>query len=409
MDIRLRPITPEEFPAFQRAASRAFGEHASAEEFEAERGIFDFEGSIAAFAGDRIVGTGVLFPFTLTVPGNREVRAGGVSWITVQPDFRRRGILTSMVRRQFADARERGEPLAILYASESIIYGRYGYGVASSVARFSIDTRHGRFERPPSGDGRVRLIEKDEAARIFPEIYERTRRTQPGAIAMLPGWWEYYFSDPERWWKDASPRYYVICEDTQGGPEGYAAYRMQSTWEGGFPRGTLKLVSLDSETREARCALWRYLLDVDLIATVETMDLPIDEPLRLMLADPRRLRTARFSDALWLRLLDIPAALVARRYRVVGEIVMEVVDPFLPENCRRYALAGGPDGVECHPTDAPPHLKLEVRDLGAAYLGGTRLSTLAEAGRVQELQPGALARADLMFSGERTPYTAQQF
>lgn len=145
------------------------------------------------------------------------------------------------------------------------------------------------------------------------------------------------------------------------------------------------------------------------MTTVATNDLPIDEPLRFMLADPRRLRTSRFTDALWVRVVDIPASLSGRRYRMSGEVVLDVSDPFLPENSGRYLVTGGPDGAECAPTNRDADLALEVSDLGAAYLGGAQLCTLAEAGRVQELKPGALRRANLMFSSDRTPFTSVSF
>lgn len=409
MEIELRPITPDEFEAFSRSASHAFGDRSTEEGVRLGRTIFDFEGSIAAFAGDRIVGTGVLFPFTMTVPGGREVRAGGVSWITVQPDFRRRGVLTSVMRREFEDAPARGEPLTILYASESIIYGRFGYGMATQTVNFRLDTRHGRLARSPEISGRVRLVDKEAAREIFPDIYERVRATRPGGLAMLPGWWDYYFADSEEWWRGAGPRFYAVYEDSSGCARGYTAYRFASKWEQGLPQGTLRMGNLETETPEARAGLWRFLLSVDLIQIVETNALPPDEPLRFMLADPRRLQASQFTDALWVRIVEVCASLEARRYLTDNTVVLDLTDRFLPENSGRYELSGGPDGAECRRTDRSADLRLEIADLGAIYLGGTRLRTLAEAGRVQEVTPGALARADLMFSSQITPYVGMFF
>ena len=194
-----------------------------------------------------------------------------------------------------------------------------------------------------------------------------------------------------------------------GQVDGAAYYRVQSRWEDGLPAGTLLLRELIAVTPEAHAALWRYCLNVDLVQTVRATVRPVDEPLRWLLAEPRRLRTTALYDDLWVRLVDIPAALAARRYATTGRLVLDVADPFCPENAGRYELEAGPDGAACRPTTAAADLALDVADLGAAYLGGVRFGTLAQAGRVAELETEALARADALFTSEPAPWCATPF
>jgi predicted acetyltransferase len=404
MDFDIRPITSDEFPTFARAAGRAFGEHVRDEEIDLERKIFDMKDSIGVFDGSRMVGTGVLFPFELTVPGGGRVPAGGVSWISVQPDYRRKGILTAMMRRQLEDIPGRGEKLGILYASESVIYGRFGYGMATSQARYEIDTRHRHLVRKPDAPGTVRLIDKDEAAKLLPPAYRRAASCQPGALSLSPNWWEYWLTDPERWWRDSSGRFYAVYEAKRGKPEGFVAYRISGKWDGGFAQNKLMVMMMVAATPAARVALWQFCLEVDLVTTVNAPGSLPEEPLRWMLADPRRLTVKNYGDGLWARLVDIPACLEARRYLTEGELVLEVTDRFCEGNGGRFLLAGSPEGATCRPSRRSPDLRMQVDDLGAIYLGGATPSVLAEAGRIEETKRGALRRADLMFASERPPF-----
>jgi predicted acetyltransferase len=408
MSIELRPIQPDEFLSFCTAAARGFGEHAQPDELEHERPLFEFDRSLAAFDGDQIVGTGEIFSFQLTVPGPRTVPAGGVSWIAVLPTHRRRGILTSIMQRQIQDVRERGEYLAMLWASESIIYPRFGYGMASSQMRFELNTVYRTFAHSPSVDGRERFVEKDAALSVLPPIYDRYREQQPGAITRSQAYWKFHLSDPERWWKDSSPRFYIVHENASGEADGYVTYRIKNSWGEGFPSNTVKVEDLISVNPAARAALWRFLFNIDLVASVEGW-VPVDEPLRWMLADSRRFRLSRYSDGIWLRLVDVPSALAARPYACEDRLVVQVEDSFYPENTGRYEVDGGSSGAQAKRTDADPHLAMTINDLSAAYLGGITFTTMARAGRVEECQPGALRRADLMFSSDSAPFCLTGF
>jgi predicted acetyltransferase len=408
MSFELRPITGEEYLPFSRATGAAFGEVQSEEDANAVLPLIELHRTLAAFDGGEIVGTGILISFQMTLPGGTSVPVGGVSWIGVLPTHRRRGILTAIMAQELRDMRDRGEALGILWASESIIYGRYGYGLSSSSLQVKIDPQRGAFGRAPESSGRVRFIDKESAPSVIPPLYECYRLTQPGEITRSAERWKLEFSDPERWRDGASGMWYVGHEAENGKLDGYVGYRVKHNWDTGFPGNVLQVRNLAACTDQARADLWRYLLSVDLVSKVEVR-CPVDEPLLWMLADPRRMQVTEFSDAIWTRLVDIPAALSARCYLSEDELVFSVVDPFCPENDGRYAVQGGPNGAECRRTGREPDLALQVTDLAAAYMGGTRFSTLARAGRVEECRPGALRRADLMFAAERAPWCQTGF
>jgi predicted acetyltransferase len=409
MDFRMRPIEPDEHMDFSRAASLAFGSHLDEAEAEHFRDLFEFDRTLAVFDGDAIVGTAGAISFQLTVPGPATIPAAGVTIVTVLPTHRRRGILTALMRRQLDDIRQRGEPLAILYASESIIYGRFGYGAATLHIGFEIDRQQAVFSRPVLAPGKVRLLDKETALEVLPDVYDRVRLSQPGFVNRSPEWWQAHMRDPERWRSGASARFYAVYESATGEPEGYASYRIKGNWEHGVPRGTLTLTELVTGTPESHAGLWQYCLGVDLMGSVKTYALPVDEPLRWMLADQRSCRVVDLVDGIWVRLLDIPAALKGRRYQREGSLVIQVEDAFCPNNAGAYALEAGPQGADCKPTKKAPDLRMGVNDLGSTYLGGVSFTTLARAGRVKELREGALHQADVMFASEPAPWCVHDF
>ena len=400
MDYEIRRITTEEFPRFGRSLASVFGESVSDEELAEWLKLTDLDRTVAVFDGDAIVGTADSFAFQLTVPGLQTLPVAGVSAVSVLPTHRRQGLLTSMMRYQLEDVGKRGEPLAILLASESIIYGRFGYGLSTTQASYRIDPRHAAFAIGPEQRGRVRIVDRDAAARILPAVYDRYRLVQPGAVTRSAEWWERHMSDPASRRQGASERYYVVYENESGEPDGYATYRIKEKWKHGFPQNRLILTQLIATDSASRAALWQFCLGVDLVATVEADNFPVEEPLRWMLKDPRRFRLTGAGDFLWVRLVDICAGLAGRRYSTEGRITFEVVDPFFPDNSGRYLLEGDPDGATCRRTTDAADIALRVADLGAIYFGGVGLTTLARAGRVREETRGALKRADAMFACE---------
>jgi predicted acetyltransferase len=330
-----------------------------------------------------------------------------VSWIAVLPTHRRRGILTAIKRQQLDDAAERGEPLAMLYASEPGIYRRFGYGIAASSMSVRVARKHSAFLHEVPG-GRVRLVEEDAARKLFPEIFDRARRVQPGAVQRVDAWWpdQFFWPEPD----EKGTRFYCVYESPDRLLDGYAAYRFEPRWANG-PEGTLHVTDLVTVTATARAVLWRYLLDVDLVETVTAWVLPVDEPLRWLLRESRRMEVTRLGESLWVRVLDAPAALSARTYAAAGRLVFEVADELRPTGAAagRVVVDGGPDGASARRTDDAPDLVLDVATLGSILLGGTRPSTLARAGLIDERTRGALAVADAMFAVEPLPFSMTDF
>jgi predicted acetyltransferase len=407
VDIEIRSVRPDELAEFVRVEHIPFGAHVSNEDVEAVQTAIPDDRRLAAFEDGRMVATAGDWAMELTLPGLTSVPAPGVTAVGVLPTHRRRGLLTAMMRRQLDDFAEGGQPVAVLTASEGAIYGRFGYGLASTHVQVELDRAETTFRPPVEPEGRFTLLDKAGALAAFPPIFDRHRAQQPGELSRSQGWWQLNLRDPE-WSRDgASPFFHVVYEGPEG--DGYASYRMKENWDGSVATHTLRVVHLVATSPAARLALWRYCLGVDLVATVVAENCPLDEALRWRLADPRRMRVSMVADWLWVRLVDIPAGLAARRYQAEGAVVFDVADAFCPQNEGCYQLQGGPAGATCDPTTAAPDLALSAADLGAAYLGGVRFSTLARAGRVDELTPGALARADAMFASEPLPWCETDF
>lgn len=407
MDIQIRPIEPDEFVAFAKATEAAFGDTPDDAAIERWRAICEIDRTLAAFDGQDIVGTTALFSLNLTVPGGGELPMAGVSAVGVLPTHRRRGILTALMHRQLEDVRERGEPLAGLYASEGPIYGRFGYGLAILSGRIEADRDRAVFVNQVDDIGSLRMVDHDEALREMRPVYDRVRTGRPGMLTKTDAWWTHEYSDPERWREGASAMFYVLHE-VAGTVDGYATYRVKSEWPEGIPGSSALIWDLVAESPATYAALWRFVFGIDLIKSVKAWGRPADEPLIHMVTDPARLRF-QLADGLYLRLVDVAAALGGRRYRTEGSLVLDVRDGFCPWNDGRYLLDGGPEGATCGSTDREPDLTLSVRELASAYLGGTGFHTLASAGRVIEDRPGAVDTAAAMFGADEAPWSMLHF
>ena len=410
-ELELRPVTADEFPAFERTTGMAFSYPVTDAEIERDRKCFEPDRSLAVFDNGRMVATAGAFSFELTLPGLTSIPVAGVSYVGVLATHRRRGTLRRMMRHQLDDVLARGESVAVLTASESVIYGRFGYGLATSMVDFEIETDHSAFLRPVDDAGRLVLIDTAEAAKVLPDLHERCRRAQPGDNSRSEAMWHQWFADLdlEHDREGATALFYVLHETAAGEPDGYALYRVKHG-DDGLANSQVRVDSMRGLEPATETALWRYLLDIDLISSLRASGRAVDDQLQWMLRDPRRVRATGVWDMLWCRLVDLPAALSARRYSADGELVLDVVDEFCPWNAGRFRLTGGPDGATCEPAPSlSPDLALSATELGAAYLGGVKLSTLARAGRVVELTGGALRRADAMFASERAPWTTTPF
>jgi predicted acetyltransferase len=398
---------PDDVRRFLETGSTAFQVELRSEDAERDERILEPERMFAAYDGDLLVGTAADIALTLTVPG-AELPAAGVTLVGVLPTHRRRGILNQLMRTELDEIAARGEPVAILWASEAPIYGRYGYGMATVRMAIEAERDRMRFRGDPRPVGQVRLVNEEEAARIVPPIYERVRRETPGMFARSEAWWrEYRLPDPEHYRHGAGPRYFGVL-DLDGADEAYARYRVKDDWQDGVTASTLRVIEAVATSPVAHRELWRYLFGVDLVHKIESWLLPVDDPLFLLVTEPRRLRP-RPGDGLWLRIVDVQRALSARTYAADGAVSLELADAFLPANegVWRLEVSGGEARVSR--SDAPPELRLDVADLGSTYLGGFTFAELARALRVEELAEGAVERADDLFRTRSAPWCPEIF
>ena len=355
----------------------------------------------AAFEDDAIVGGAGAFPFELSVPGG-SLPCAGVTGVGVHPTHRRRGVLRAMMDTQLRDIHERGEPIAALWASEETIYGRFGYGIASWAGELKVPHEWDAFAEPLELGGTTRFVTPEEARELFPPIYEAVRRERPGMTSRSDTWWDdRQLRLPED--EAAAPRRFVALE-LDGEPVGYAIYRTHFSFDGGSASSRLVVREALGATPLATAAIWRFLLDVDWMGSVEVPFAPPDHPLFLLLAAPRRARY-RMGDGLWVRLVDLPAALSGRAYGDGAPLVLEVRDAIGEWNHGRWRLDGG----TCERTEEEPDLALDVSALGSAYLGAVSFAQLHEALRVEELREGAIALADALFPWRPLPWCLEIF
>jgi predicted acetyltransferase len=407
MSIEIRPARPDELPAYFDSLSTTFLDRPDVDKAAAEvRGLWDLERTIGAFDGPQVVATFRSFDTELTLPGLARLPATAVSAVTVLPTHRRRGILRQLVAREHALARERGEPLAILYAAEYPIYGRFGYGPATTTATWTLTTARTSFRGPSGG---VELVRPADALPVLRSVFDADRLQRPGEIRRRDYRFEFELGLRDPAWGERWKGNVALHRNAAGHVDGYARYTPKETWEERQPRGTITLNELIALNDEAYGALWRFLGEHDLVATVKAEGRRRDERLPWLLTNARAAVASDVGDALWVRLLDVRRALEARAYERSGALVLEVIDAEAPGGRLRLALDVGDGGATARPTDRPPDLTLDVASLGAACLGGTRLAHAVIPYGVEEHRSGALAEADALFRTAEEPWSATFF
>ncbi|MFI1416391.1 GNAT family N-acetyltransferase [Streptomyces sp. NPDC020731] len=405
----LRALRPDDWEKWYETLIRAFsGVPESPEERELWNSFTEFDRFLGVWDGDECVGTAGAFSFRLTVPGGESVPAAGITGVSVAATHRRRGVLRSMMRRQLDDVRSWGESLAVLTASEPAIYGRFGYAAATFQVNAEIDTSRTDLSVPPGTDGvRLRYAAPADVLGACEAVYARLVPGRAGMLARQPGWERLGTHDPESDRGGASPLQCVVAE--RGGETvGYARFRVKPGWGRSGHDGSVILSDLAALDPAADAALWRFLFGVDLTSTLVVRGRPVDEAWQYMVSDIRRCRPET-RDSLYVRLVDVGAALQARTYRAPVDVVFEVEDAFCPWNAGRWRLSGDAKGASCERTEDAADLALSVRELGAAYLGGVSLTALAAAGRVDGLRRGALAEASLAFGSDPAPWLPHGF
>lgn len=317
--LELRPVTEDEFPTFAKAVSLAFGEDASSPAAVAAwRAVTEFDRTLAFFEGDRIVGNARAYTFDMSVPGGGTARCAGVTTVGVTHDWRRKGLLNAMMRRQLDDIRDRGEPFAALYASESPIYGRYGYAIAAQQVDLEI-------ERPwavlsvPADASQVQLVDAGAMVEAGPAIREEHATRRGGMMRRSEAWWAAWLEHDHPDNRDGfSPRFHALIPG-----RGYAVYRVKPKWSDTLPQGELLVIELVANDAEAMASLWQFLFGVDLVRTVKAPMRPADDPLPWLVENHQRVKTTGGED-LYLRLVDVGAALASRGYVPDERLVFEV-------------------------------------------------------------------------------------
>ena len=403
--VRLRPATPADLDAISDLLALVFHEPLSDARRETHQAMLEPDRSIVAEDGETVVGHATALTRDLTVPG-AVVPAAHVAEVGVAPTHRRRGLLTAMMHRQLGELADAGrEPIAVLWASESGIYPRYGYGPAAARLSLEVMNREVRLPRPPADPvSRLRLVEPLSAIGELDTVYERLRPGRIGWSSRGQRWWRFLLADLTEP-NDAPDPLRCVLYERADGPHGYALWRARSHSNTWGPDGRVEVREVMGDDAEAYAELWRFLLDIDLVRTVEFPNAAVDDPLQYWVGDPRRLGR-RLLDALWVRLVDLPAALEARDYATSVDAVFDVSDPILQHNTGRWRLAGGPGKVTCTRTDDAPDFACSITELGAAYLGGTSLAALAAAGRIRRLTGNLPSAA---FGTDRLPNPVEMF
>lgn len=403
---RLRPISEGEWEPFLRCFLTAFGQDYREEESRLERAQVELDRTLAAFdERDGLVGTCLSVRRELTVPGG-VLPAAHVTLVSVHPTHRRRGLASRLMRRQLTELRATDEPVALLWASEDTIYGRYGYGPAVQTFQYDADTRELSLTPPPA-PGRLRETTLVDGRKDVAAVYEATRRNRPGLSSRSDAVWDAILADPEHE-RDGHSTKRLVLHEKDGMADGYALFRIGHDWTFSGPSNPVQVLELAAADLGAYTELWRYLMSLDLTRRIRYPFAAADEPIQYLVDSPKRLGAVPRGGQ-WVRILDVPAALAARRYAAPVDLVLELTDRVLPENARRWRLTAGPDAATCVPDDGPADLALDVAELSAAYLGGTSLAALGHGGRVRELRPGALAEAGAAFGWHRAPIGIEIF
>jgi len=402
----IRTITDEEVDLYRARIDLGFGQDPSGDEDARRRftDVFENDRMFAAFDGGDIIGTGGALSFGLTVPGGATVPMGGTTVVTVQPTHRRQGVLRALMQAHLDEVADRGEPIAGLWASESSIYGRFGFGPATYRQRVTMGTR-GISMRSTEPTGQVRLLDVEEAKPLVREVYEQIRPKVAGMLTRSDGWWHARHLH-EREGGGSSKRRFAVCFNGES-VGGYVAYRQKGKWEDFIAQGEIEVSELMAITPEAHRALWSYLINIDLFTELEWWNVAVDDPLPEIVTDPRRV-VRTLVDGMWLRLLDIPAALMAREYESDGAIVLRVEDFTRPANSGTYRLEVVEGAADCSATSDEPHVTCDVDVLGHLYLGGGNAFAMAAANRLLG-PPTAVTSLHRLFRTDRAPWCPEVF
>ncbi|MEJ2853609.1 MULTISPECIES: GNAT family N-acetyltransferase [unclassified Saccharothrix] len=397
----LRTLRYDELATYQHLFNQAFLFDSTESRLERWRDVFEHDRHHGVFEdGELLAGAGVQTR-DITVPGGGPQPVAAVTGVAVKPGHRRRGLLTSLMTAQLTSLHDGGEAIAALWASEAGIYDRFGYGPAAEFNRLSVPARAAFRPGVTTGDTRIREAPAAEAIPLIKALYDRVRPSRTGWLSRVDAMWDHHLADEEHDRGGLTAYRYVLH------PHGYAVYRVKNDWQEQGPRNELHIREIAAETDEAYAALYRYLLDLDMVGELKFFTAS-DDPVLHLLADQRLALRSR-ADSLWVRVVDVDRALPLRRYLSDVDTVLDVRDSFCPWNAGRWRLTVKDGEASVRRVDDDPDVELDVQALGAAFMGGTRLATLARAQRVRELTPGALNALSHAFLGDREPHCPEVF
>lgn len=405
MGLEVGPVADDQAREFLTVQGLAFGFDVNDGMVERVTRLFEWDRGRAAYDGNRMVGTVGSYSLDMTVPGDT-MRCGGTTVVAVLPSHRRRGILRQMIDSHLEDVREHDEPIAGLWASDSAIYGRFGYGCAALGVDITIDRDHAAFHRLAAPTAPVRMVEAAEAHRLLPPFYDRARLDTPGFFARSEIWWENRrFRDDESS-RDGNTAYRFAVTEENGAVTGFVQYRFRSRWRDGHGQGAVKVFELLGTTPESWAGLWSYIVNHDLTARIEADDRSLSDPVFNLLAGTRRVR-GEVGDTLWIRIMDVPRALEGRRYSAPARAVVRVHDP-LDASATTWQLDLAPEGASVSPSQQQAEVELDIEDLSACFMGWSRFQDLGRAGRLQG-DATALRALDTAFAWSPLPWCSEVF
>ncbi|MYV99960.1 GNAT family N-acetyltransferase [Streptomyces sp. SID3343] len=405
MTIDIRAIPGADVEQALALTELAFHSKESEDERERNHKVLATCERIGAYDGDTLVGMVAAHRFEVSVPGG-DLPCAGLDFVVVAPTHRRRGVLSRMLDEQWRRCAAAGQVLSCLWSSESAIYGRFGYGPATEGYGVEIDSARPLALRIDPDPRPLRLLDPARAAAVLGPTYAAQRSRRAGRIARDDDWWSAHVLPDD---EDEGPIRVVVLGEPGAAPGGYAVYRAEAGDDVTRAPGVIEVSELEADDAAAAAALWAYLASIDLTSKVVAWVRPPDDPLLSFAADRDQVRVTRQFPALWLRLVDVGAALTARSWAAPVDVVLDVRDGVLPANHGRFHLTAGPDGATYEATEAPPDLTVDVRELATCYLGGTPLGRLVAAGLVTERTPGAADRLDAALRTPLLPYAHEDY
>lgn len=401
-NLEFRQPRTDEVHELQRVAQRSYGRDATDERLALGNLVIEVDRCFGALDDRRWVAASGAHSLSATLPGGATLPAAGIAGIGVDPVHRRRGALSRMLTWHHTDARRRGEPLALLMASESSIYRRFGYGVVTEAAHVRIPARAVVFDPPVATAGTFELVDSHEDTSALEATFGTARHSRPGWVHRKAGMWAQVRADPDFARGGHTEVQAVIHRNADGDVDGYATWRIaEHQGVDGIENNTLHVDEIIALNPETDAALWEFLAHIDLVTTLVWANAPVEPAIRYRLAEPRQLCTLARHDQMWAALLDVPAALSSRTYGDAGSLEIDVLHPAPGEATQRYHLHCPGRGATGHcetvgTSQGPPDLTVSTPDLASIMVGGAAPSLLAAAGRVQAGNPAAIGLADGM-------------